>query len=90
MRIPAATYRLRLGPDLTLDDAAALVPYLDALNDVGGDPGRFGTCLAEFRGANVTRRRSPHALSATSTHDTKRTTDGPSTGRSASACSTSS
>src|SRR5262249_43439496 len=30
-RIPRATYRLQLGPRLTLDDAAALVPYLVAL-----------------------------------------------------------
>lgn len=31
MRLPLATYRLQLGPDLTFDDAARLVPYLDAL-----------------------------------------------------------
>jgi (1->4)-alpha-D-glucan 1-alpha-D-glucosylmutase len=31
LRIPAATYRLQLGPELTFGDAAALVPYLDAL-----------------------------------------------------------
>jgi (1->4)-alpha-D-glucan 1-alpha-D-glucosylmutase len=30
-RIPLATYRLQLGPLLTFDDAAALVPYLVAL-----------------------------------------------------------
>src|SRR5512138_1974317 len=31
LRVPRATYRLQLGPDLTFDDAAALVPYLEAL-----------------------------------------------------------
>src|SRR5574342_1065747 len=30
-RVPLATYRLQLGPRLTLDDAAGLVPYLAAL-----------------------------------------------------------
>jgi len=30
-RIPLATYRLQLGPPLTFDDAAGLVPYLAAL-----------------------------------------------------------
>lgn len=29
--VPVSTYRLQLGPDLSLDDAAALVPYLDSL-----------------------------------------------------------
>src|SRR5262245_18483904 len=31
LRAPRATYRLQLGPDLTFDDAARLVPYLAAL-----------------------------------------------------------
>ena len=31
LRVPRATYRLQLGPDLTFDDAARLVPYLAAL-----------------------------------------------------------
>src|SRR5207245_3451321 len=31
LRVPRATYRLQLGPDLTFDDVAALVPYLAAL-----------------------------------------------------------
>src|SRR5437870_10552577 len=31
LRVPLATYRLQLGPQLTFDDAAALVPYLAAL-----------------------------------------------------------
>jgi (1->4)-alpha-D-glucan 1-alpha-D-glucosylmutase len=49
---------------------------LVSLNEVGGDPSRFGTSLAEFHAENVARRRrSPHALSATATHDTKRGED---------------
>src|SRR5262249_11123322 len=31
LRVPRATYRLQLGPDLTFDVAAGLVPYLAAL-----------------------------------------------------------
>jgi (1->4)-alpha-D-glucan 1-alpha-D-glucosylmutase len=49
---------------------------LTSLNEVGGDPSRFGTSLAEFHAENVERlRRSPHALSTTGTHDTKRGED---------------
>jgi (1->4)-alpha-D-glucan 1-alpha-D-glucosylmutase len=49
---------------------------LVALNEVGGEPSRFGTTLAEFHGANVERaRHAPYALSATATHDTKRGED---------------
>jgi (1->4)-alpha-D-glucan 1-alpha-D-glucosylmutase len=49
---------------------------LVSLNEVGGDPSRFGTSLAEFHTENAERRRrSPHALSATATHDTKRGED---------------
>jgi len=49
---------------------------LVSLNEVGGDPSRFGTSLAEFHAENAERRRrSPHALSATATHDTKRGED---------------
>ena len=49
---------------------------LVSLNEVGSDPSRFGTTVAEFHAFNVTRQASfPHALSATSTHDTKRSED---------------
>jgi (1->4)-alpha-D-glucan 1-alpha-D-glucosylmutase len=49
---------------------------LVSLNEVGGDPSRFGVSLAEFHAENNARlRRSPHALSATATHDTKRGED---------------
>src|SRR5262249_23061379 len=41
-----------------------------------GDPSRFGTPRAEFHDAMVERQRAtPHGLSATSTHDTKRGED---------------
>jgi (1->4)-alpha-D-glucan 1-alpha-D-glucosylmutase len=49
---------------------------LVSLNEVGGDPSRFGVSLAEFHAENAARlRRSPHSLSATATHDTKRGED---------------
>src|SRR5262249_7698229 len=49
---------------------------LVSLNDVGGDPSRFGVSLAEFHAENTARvRRSPHGLSTTATHDTKRGED---------------
>ncbi len=49
---------------------------LVSLNDVGGDPSRFGTSLAEFHAAMDARQRAtPDGLSATSTHDTKRSED---------------
>ncbi|MDP9366041.1 MAG: malto-oligosyltrehalose synthase, partial [Chloroflexota bacterium] len=49
---------------------------LVSLNEVGGDPSRFGTTLAEFHRQNAERRRRrPHGLLASSTHDTKRSED---------------
>jgi (1->4)-alpha-D-glucan 1-alpha-D-glucosylmutase len=49
---------------------------LDALNDVGGDPRRFGISVAAFHAANATRLRfRPHALLGSTTHDTKRSED---------------
>ncbi|MFL5948489.1 MAG: malto-oligosyltrehalose synthase [Gaiellaceae bacterium] len=44
-----------------------------ALNDVGGDPGRFGLSVDGFHAANA--RRRPNALLTTFTHDTKRSAD---------------
>ncbi len=44
-----------------------------ALNDVGGDPGRFGISVEEFHAANAARR--PRNLLVTQTHDTKRSGD---------------
>ena len=47
-----------------------------ALNEVGGDPGRFGIGVEEFHAANVDRAaRFPQALLAGTTHDTKRSAD---------------
>jgi (1->4)-alpha-D-glucan 1-alpha-D-glucosylmutase len=47
-----------------------------ALNEVGGDPGRFGVSVAEFHEANRQRReRFPNGLLVTQTHDTKRSGD---------------
>jgi (1->4)-alpha-D-glucan 1-alpha-D-glucosylmutase len=47
-----------------------------ALNEVGGHPDQFRTSLGAFHYANEQRaRRTPHAMLATSTHDTKRGED---------------
>lgn len=49
---------------------------LVSLNDVGGDPRRFGMSVAAFHAANAARARHlPHTLLATSTHDSKRSED---------------
>jgi len=49
---------------------------LVALNEVGGDPGRFGIASEEFhRACAETQERWPSTLLATSTHDTKRSED---------------
>jgi (1->4)-alpha-D-glucan 1-alpha-D-glucosylmutase len=49
---------------------------LVSLNEVGGDPTRFGISPEEFHARNAERLEQwPHALSATSTHDTKRSED---------------
>jgi len=49
---------------------------LVALNDVGGDPGRWGVSVQEFHEANEIRaRRFPRGLLITQTHDTKRSGD---------------
>lgn len=49
---------------------------LISLNTVGGEPDAPGVAVAEFHRWNQRRQeRWPHALSATSTHDTKRSED---------------
>jgi len=48
---------------------------LTALNEVGGDPRRFGVSVADFHAANRERLCRPLGLNATSTHDTKRGED---------------
>ncbi|MET0189054.1 MAG: malto-oligosyltrehalose synthase [Pseudonocardia sediminis] len=47
-----------------------------ALNEVGGDPARFGVSPAEFHTGAATREAStPHTMTSLSTHDTKRSED---------------
>ncbi len=47
-----------------------------ALNDVGGDPSRFGIDVERFHAANLERaERFPQNLLTTQTHDTKRSGD---------------
>jgi (1->4)-alpha-D-glucan 1-alpha-D-glucosylmutase len=47
-----------------------------ALNDVGGDPSRFGITVEQFHAANrVRQERFPRNLLITQTHDTKRSGD---------------
>ena len=47
-----------------------------ALNEVGGDPGRFGIPVEELHAANVQRaERFPRNLLVSTTHDTKRSAD---------------
>ena len=49
---------------------------LVSLNEVGGDPEQFGLSVEEFHKRMWDRQaRWPHALSASSTHDTKRSED---------------
>ncbi|MGY1616827.1 malto-oligosyltrehalose synthase [Geodermatophilus sp. SYSU D00691] len=47
-----------------------------ALNEVGGDPARFGSTVEEFHEAQVRRQeRRPASMTTLSTHDTKRSED---------------
>jgi (1->4)-alpha-D-glucan 1-alpha-D-glucosylmutase len=49
---------------------------LISLNEVGGDPERFGLSVEAFHGQNIDRNRFwPNGLIATSTHDSKRSED---------------
>ncbi len=60
----------------TEDTAFYVYNRLVSLNEVGGSPDRFGQSLDAFHGQNLDRLRFlPHALNATSTHDTKRSED---------------
>jgi (1->4)-alpha-D-glucan 1-alpha-D-glucosylmutase len=46
------------------------------LNEVGGSPAQFGSSVADLHRQNAERQRNwPHALLATTTHDTKRSED---------------
>ncbi len=58
------------------DTAFYIYNRLAALNEVGGEPQRFGITPAEFHATGVhNARRWPHTMLATSTHDTKRSED---------------
>ncbi|HVM93053.1 MAG TPA: malto-oligosyltrehalose synthase [Terriglobales bacterium] len=49
---------------------------LVSLNEVGGNPAKFGTTLEEFHEANEFRAEHwPHSMLASSTHDSKRSED---------------
>lgn len=60
-----------------LEDTAFYRYYpLASLNEVGGEPERFGVTAEFFHGHNEQRHANwPHGLSSTSTHDTKRSED---------------
>ena len=58
------------------DTAFYIYNRLASLNEVGGEPQRFGTTVAAFHLQNPERLRSgPAAMIATATHDTKRSED---------------
>ncbi len=58
------------------DTAFYIYNRLAALNEVGGEPQRFGMSVAEFHRRNAERQEDwPSTLLATSTHDTKRSED---------------
>ena len=47
-----------------------------SLNEVGGSPDRFGTSMEAFHGQNMERNKYwPFSITATSTHDSKRSED---------------
>jgi len=49
---------------------------LVSLNEVGGNPGKFGSTVEQFHGANQQRVNAwPHSMLASSTHDSKRSED---------------
>ena len=58
------------------DTAFYIYNRLVSLNEVGGDPEQFGLGVSSFHGLMQERQASwPHTLSASSTHDTKRSED---------------
>ena len=49
---------------------------LISLNEVGGDPSKFGTSMDEFHRVNQQRLKNwPHSMLSSSTHDSKRSED---------------
>jgi len=58
------------------DTAFYIYNRLASLNEVGGDPAAFGVSVNAFHGASADRAAHwPHAMLATSTHDSKRSED---------------
>jgi (1->4)-alpha-D-glucan 1-alpha-D-glucosylmutase len=58
------------------DTAFYVYNRLASLNEVGGDPDRFGVSVSDFHRHNLDRQeRWPWSLSSTATHDTKRGED---------------
>jgi (1->4)-alpha-D-glucan 1-alpha-D-glucosylmutase len=58
------------------DTAFYVFNRLISLNEVGGDPGHFGTSIAAFHRHNEEHcRRWPYSMLAGTTHDTKRSED---------------
>jgi (1->4)-alpha-D-glucan 1-alpha-D-glucosylmutase len=74
-----AAFQQLTGPVMAkgLEDTALYRYFpLISTNTVGGAPGRFGLTAEQFHEANRLRqKRHPFGLSATSTHDTKRSED---------------
>jgi (1->4)-alpha-D-glucan 1-alpha-D-glucosylmutase len=60
-----------------LEDTSAYIYHrLLSLNEVGGDPRRFGVTVRAFHRANLARQAaSPHSMLTSATHDTKRSED---------------
>lgn len=60
-----------------LEDTACYVyARFISVNEVGGSPAEFGTCVPEFHQANQERAEHwPHSMLTTSTHDSKRSED---------------
>ena len=58
------------------DTAFYIYNRLVSLNEVGGDPSRFGVSVQAFHRTNIERgKRFPHSMLSTSTHDSKRSAD---------------
>jgi (1->4)-alpha-D-glucan 1-alpha-D-glucosylmutase len=58
------------------DTAFYIYNRLVSMNDVGGDPRRFGLSVSAFHHANQERSKNwPHSMLCTSTHDSKRSED---------------
>ena len=75
----AMRFQQQTGPVMAkgLEDTAFYVyNRLLSLNEVGGAPGVFGSSVESFHAQNIERNRSrPFSMTATSTHDSKRSED---------------